>query len=271
MGDYLKGKRALVTGGSTGIGLAVAKRLIAAGAEVVISGRNVEAGAVAEVELRRGGREARFIAFDAGREESVRALIDGTTDTLGGLDILVNNAGPNGRAFGLGLVHELPSDDFDACIKVGLYGPFWCCKYALPVLTKAAESWVVNISAVVALRAAPKMTGYAIAKNGLEALTRQVANDYGGQGVRANAVVLGTMRAGEGDISTLPEGFDAATLDRVTARTTMVGHVGSYADAADAVLFLLSPGARFITGVSLPVDGGGLAKLAYPDYTDVHG
>ena len=270
MGDFLKGKRALVTGGASGIGLAIAERLVAGGASAVISGRNGTAGAAAETVLRRGGGDARFIAFDVTEEASVRTLIEGAVDSLGGLDILVNNAGPNGRAFGLGLVHQLPSEDFDACMKAGLYGPFWCCKYALPALIEAGQSWIVNISAVVALRAAPKMTGYAIAKSGLEALTRQIANDYGARGVRCNAVVLGTMRPGAGDVSTLPDDFDAAALDRVTARTTMVGQVGSYADAADAVLFLLSPGARFITGTSLPVDGGALAKLGYPDYTEGH-
>lgn len=268
MEAFLNGKVALITGGSTGMGFAIAQRIAEAGGKVVIASRNPQTGQAAEQRLRNAGHDAHFIAFDMMDEASVQAMVEAAAARHGRLDILVNNAGPNGSAFGLGLVHELSSEGFDEAMKVGIYGLFWSCKYALPHLVKAGESSVINLSAGVALRAAAKMTGYSLVKAALEALTRQIANDYARQGVRCNSLLLGTMRAEDGDISTLPAEFDSATLDKTTAGTTMVGHVGTYADAANAALFLLSPASRFITGVGLPVDGGALGKMGYPDYTE---
>jgi 3-oxoacyl-[acyl-carrier protein] reductase len=262
----LEGKVAVITGSGAGIGLAIARRFAAEGAKIVLSGRSEKNGLAAEASLRSAGASARYVSLDVSHEESVRHLMDAAASQWGTLDILINNAGPAGEDFGIGAVHELDSEVFDRAMKIGAYGPFWCCKYALPHMIAGGGGAVVNISATAAVRALPRFAGYAIAKSVLEALGRQVANDYASDGVRCNTLLVGTVRPGDGDVSTLPAGFDAEGLDQIIGRTTMLGRVGRYADVAEAALFLASPASQYITGASLPVEGGALAKLQYPDY-----
>jgi NAD(P)-dependent dehydrogenase (short-subunit alcohol dehydrogenase family) len=264
----LAGKVAVITGSGAGIGLAIARRFAAEGASIVLSGRNEARGQAAERALRDAGAAAVYVPLDVSREEQVRRLMERAVGEFGALDILVNNAGPNGDDFGIGALHVLSTETFDRTMKIGAYGPFWCCKYALPKMMAGGGGAIVNISAIAAVRALPRFAGYALSKSVLEALSRQVANDYASAGVRCNTLLVGTVRPEEGDVSTLPPGFDAATLDNAIARTTMLGKVGRYADVAEAALFLASPLSRYITGASLPVEGGALGKMQYPDYVE---
>lgn len=264
----LRGRVAIVTGGSSGIGFAVAARLVAQGVAVMISGRDPATGASAEQALTRAGGEAEFFAADIASKSAVTAMVARAADRFGAPTILVNNAGPSGESFGLGAVHELPSAAFADAMNIGAMGALFCCQSVLPHMIAQARGAIVNISAIAASRAIPLMGAYAMSKAALEALGRQVANDYAQHGIRCNNLVVGTVRPEAGDVSTLPADFDHHALDQVIATTTMVGRVGYYAEAADAALFLLSHHSRFITGASIPVDGGALGKLAYPDYTD---
>jgi NAD(P)-dependent dehydrogenase (short-subunit alcohol dehydrogenase family) len=267
MSESLQGKVALITGSASGIGLAIALRLAGAGAAIALTSRDATRGQQAERRLRDSGANACFIPADVSREEQVRMLIEATVAKLGGLDILVNNAGPSGEAFGLSAVHTLPTATFVNTMEVGLYAPFWACKFALPHMMSAGGGVVLNISATAAARAIPKMGAYAMAKAALEALSRQVANDYASYGVRCNTLVVGTVRPDGDDVSTLPPGFDHAALDEEIAQSTMLGHVGAYADVASAALFLVSQESKYITGASIPVEGGALSKIRYPDYS----
>jgi NAD(P)-dependent dehydrogenase (short-subunit alcohol dehydrogenase family) len=264
----LEGKVAIITGSGAGIGLAIAKRLAAAGAKIVLSGRHVERGEAAQRLLRAASAEAVFVPADVSSEDEVRRLMETAISAFHSIAILINNAGPNGKNFGIGPLHELDSGVFDRAMKIGAYGPFWCCKYALPHMIAGGGGAIINISAVAAVRALPQFGGYAMSKSTLEALGRQVANDYAAAGIRCNTLMVGTVRPAVDDVSTLPEGFDIASLDQRIGRTTMLGTVGLYADVADAVLFLVSPQSRYITGASIPVEGGALGKLQYPDYRD---
>jgi len=270
-GDGLQSRVAIVTGGSSGIGLAIAMRLVAAGATVMISGRNVKTGAAARQALTRSGGKAEFHAVDVTSEVAVAELVAQTATRFGAPTMLVNNAGPSGEAFGLGAVHELPASAFADAMNIGAMGALFCCKAVLPHMMAQGGGAIVNISAIAAARAIPLMGAYAMCKAALEALGRQVANDYARHGVRCNNLVVGTVRPEPGDVSTLPDDFDHGPLDRAIAATTMAGRVGSYAEAAEAALFLLSDRSRFITGANIPVDGGALCKLAYPDYSDAMG
>ncbi|MDB6063590.1 MAG: hypothetical protein JWM78_3693 [Verrucomicrobiaceae bacterium] len=261
----LAGKVALITGGASGIGFAIAQRFAAAGCKLVVSSRNTEHGINAENALRQSGADVLFAQADIAREDDVRHLIDVTLARFGRLDILINNAGPSGSAFGLGPIHELATDVFEQTMRVGVYGPLWCCKYALPYL-RMQRGVIVNISALTAIRALPLMGAYAMAKAALEALTRQVANDYADDGIRCNSLMVGTVRPEANDISTLPASFDHAALDVAIAKATMLNRVGSYANVAEAALFLASHASQYITGASIPVEGGALAKIQYPDY-----
>lgn len=266
--DSLQGRVAIVTGGSSGIGLAIATRLVASGAAVMISGRNASTGLAAQQELTRSGGKAEFFVTDVTREQAVTELVAQTVTRFGPPTILVNNAGPSGDTFGLGSVHELPASAFSDAMNVGAMGALLCCRAVLPHMMASGGGAIVNISAIAAARAIPLMGAYAMSKAALEALGRQVANDYARHGVRCNNLVVGTVRPQPGDVSTLPDNFDHKSLDRAIAATTMAGRVGNYAEAAEAALFLLSDRSSFITGASIPVDGGAIGKLAYPDYTD---
>lgn len=264
----LQGRVAIITGGSSGIGFAIAARLVAQGVAVMISGRNAETGATAQKVLTQAGGKAEFFLADVSNEAAVAAMVAQTIDQFGAPTILVNNAGPSGDAFGLGAVHELPSGAFADAMNIGAMGALYCCQSVLPHMIAQGRGAIVNISAIAASRAIPLMGAYAMSKAALEALGRQVANDYARHGIRCNNLVVGTVRPVTGDVSTLPDGFDHQSLDQIIATTTMAGRVGNYAEAADAALFLLSDSSRFITGANIPVDGGALSKLAYPDYSD---
>jgi NAD(P)-dependent dehydrogenase (short-subunit alcohol dehydrogenase family) len=266
--QLLEGKVAVITGAGAGIGLAIARRFAAEGASIVLSGRNEARGRAAEHALRDGNTRAVYVPLDVSREEEVQRVMERAVAEFGALDILINNAGPNGDDFGIGAVHDLPTETFDRTMKVGAYGPFWCCKYALPKMIAVGGGTMVHISAVAAVRALPRFAGYALAKSVLEALSRQVANDYASSGIRSNTLLVGTVRPDEYDISTLPPDFDSDTLDQAIGRTTMLGRVGRYTDVAEATLFLASSLSQYITGASLPVDGGALGKMQYPDYVD---
>lgn len=265
----LSGQTALITGSGSGIGFAIARRFAEAGASVMLSGRNRDTGRAAEQALRGAGVAAKYVAVDVAKEEDVRALVEATVSEFGDLSILVNNAGPAAEAFGFGPLHSLPSDIFEQTMRIGLFGAFWCSKYAIPHMIEGGRGVILNISAMPATRALPNMGAYAMAKAGMEALGRQLANDYATHGIRANNIVVGTVRPGEDDVSTLPADFDHDALDRAVGRTTMIGAVGQYADVAATALFLASPEARYITGANIPVEGGALSKVQYPDYTEI--
>lgn len=270
-GAGLSGRVALVTGGSAGIGLAIARRLAAAGAAVMIAGRDAAAGNRAVRALTQLGGAADFFSVDVASEAAVSTLVARTAERFGPPTLLVNNAGPSGAAFGLGALHELPARAFALAMDIGAMGALLCCQAVLPHMIRQRQGTIVNISAIAATRAIPLMGAYAMSKAALEALGRQVANDYAHHNVRCNNLLVGTVRPEADDVSTLPDTFDHGSLDRAIAMTTMVGRVGTYAEAADAALFLLSDHSRFITGASIPVDGGAGGKLAYPDYSAAMG
>jgi NAD(P)-dependent dehydrogenase (short-subunit alcohol dehydrogenase family) len=266
----MAGRSLVITGGASGIGFATARALVRDGFRVVITSRDDARGAAAATALRQVGPDAdvTFTRCDVAREGDVEMLMAGVAERWGRIDALVNNAGPSGKDFIVGPVHEIPSDAFDRAMRIGSYGPFWCCKYALPHMLAAGGGGIVNISAITAARAVRNLGGYALAKAMLDTLTRQIAEDYGSSNIRCNTLMVGTIRPGEGDVSTLPADFDTGAIDAAVARTTMLGRLGRYSDIAGAVRFLLSPAAAFITGSSISIDGGAGAKLLYPDYAD---
>lgn len=267
MSQILSGEIAIVTGGSSGIGFAIARGLGAAGASVVLAGRNEARGRDAVEALRLEGTSPAFVSTDVSAEGDVEALVAETCRRFGPPSLLVNNAGPAAEDFGFGPIDKLSGATLMRTIEIGMLGAFLCCRYALPHMMTARRGAILNISAIAATRALPYMGAYAMAKAGVEALGRQVANDYAPYGIRSNNLVVGTVRPVAGDISTLPAAFDHATIDRAIGPTTMLGRVGTYAEAAAAAIFLLSPESRYITGANVPVEGGALSKLQYPDYT----
>jgi len=233
----LGGKTALVTGGSRGIGRAIAAELAHAGASVVVGYRSgaEEAEAVA---AEIGGRAVEADVSDA---DEARRLVE----EAGDLDILVNNAGITRD----GLLMRMPDDDWHAVLETNLGGVFHTCRAASRGMLKRRSGSIVNISSVVGVHGNPGQTNYAAAKAGIIGFTKSLARELGNRGVRANVVAPGYISTRLTE--ELPE-----ELKELMLQNTPLGRFGAPEDVAGAVRFLCSDEASFITGEVLLVDGG---------------
>jgi 3-oxoacyl-[acyl-carrier protein] reductase len=233
----LEGRNALVTGGSRGIGRAIALELAHAGASVVVgyrSGKD-EAEAVAE---EAGGRAVQADVSDA--DEAARLVAD-----AGEPDVLVNNAGLTRD----GLLPRMPDEDWRDVIETNLSSVFYTCRAAVRPMMKRRAGTIVNISSVVGLHGNPGQTNYAASKAGIIGLTKALARELGGRGVRANVIAPGYITSRLTD--EISEEMRALML-----QNTPLGRLGDPEDVAGAVRFLCSEAAKFITGEVLLVDGG---------------
>ena len=233
----LEGKTALVTGGSRGIGRAIALELGRAGANVVVGYRTgrEEAEAVAS---EIGGRA---VEADVGDPESARALVEGAGD----LDILVNNAGLTRD----GLLARMSDEDWRTVIDTNLSSVFYTCRAAARPMMKRRGGAIVNVSSIVGVHGNFGQTNYAASKAGIIGFTKSLARELGSRSVRANVVAPGYVKTQLTDV--LP---DEATALMLT--NTPLGRLGDPEDVAGAVRFLCSDAAAFVTGAVLHVDGG---------------
>ena len=233
-------QRALVTGGTSGIGRAVAIKLAEAGAEVIVAGRNAQRGADTVAAIEAKGGKARFIAADFADLESVARL----AEEAGDVDILVNNAG----IYPFALTHETGVDDFDATFNTNVRAPFFLTAAIAPKMAARGGGSIVNVGTMVAHFGLPGASAYGASKAAIASLTQTWAAEYGPQGVRVNAVSAGTTRtegtAGMGD-----------GLDQL-AQTSPLGRPASPDEIAEAIVFLASPRSSYINGAILPADGG---------------
>jgi 3-oxoacyl-[acyl-carrier protein] reductase len=233
----LEGKTALVTGGSRGIGRAIALELGRAGANVVVGYRTgrEEAEAVAS---EIGGRA---VEADVGDPESAKALVEGAGD----LDVLVNNAGLTRD----GLLARMSDDDWRTVIETNLSSVFYTCRAVTRPMMKKRRGSIVNISSIVGVHGNWGQTNYAASKAGIIGFTKSLARELGSRSVRANVVAPGYVKTQLTDV--LP---DEATALMLT--NTPLGRLGDPEDVAGAVRFLCSDAAAFVTGAVLHVDGG---------------
>ena len=250
----LEGKVALVTGATQAMGEAIAHRLASEAAAVLGVGRGKDRGEAAAARIRADGLRAEFAAADISREDEVERVVAEAVRRFGALDIVVNNAASlDGRE---AAPHLLASETFDAILKVGLYAPFWFAKYAAPVMIGGGQGGqFIAISSYCASRGVSGIPAYTASKGGLEALTRQLAAQYAGHGIRANTLVLGSVE--------VPRNADLhgdEAMAQALRSARMTHRPGRPADVAAAVAFLASDEASFITGATLDVDGGLLAK-----------
>jgi 3alpha(or 20beta)-hydroxysteroid dehydrogenase len=259
----LNGKRALVTGGARGFGAAIAQALTEAGASVMIADILEDLGRETAELVGKTGATAAFTRLDITQEESWRAAVVATVDQLGGYDILVNNAGVEVTS----LMTDLDADELSRMLTVNIVGTALGIKHAFlamrPGGVAGAGGSVINISSVSATIAFPGIGGYSATKAAVDRLTRVSAMEAGklGYGVRVNCIYPGLVPTEMGvklavDLTNvgLFESTDAA-IAAVVAQTPL-GRLGEATEMADAVVFLASDAARFITGVGLPVDGG---------------
>jgi NAD(P)-dependent dehydrogenase (short-subunit alcohol dehydrogenase family) len=248
----LDGKVAVVTGGSRGLGRAIADALSSAGADIAVSARQLETAArVAEVIGRTTGRKALGVSADVTRPDHVGDMITQVMDTFGLIDILVNNAGVNIR----GPIEELTEDDWDTVVDTNLKGPWLCCRAVAPVMK--AQKWgrVINVSSMLGEISLPGRTPYASSKGGLTLLTKTLALEWAKDGINVNALCPGPFAT---EINT-------PLLNDPVARAAMESNVplarwGDPVELGPAAVFLASDASSFMTGATLFVDGGYTAR-----------
>jgi NAD(P)-dependent dehydrogenase (short-subunit alcohol dehydrogenase family) len=229
----LKGKVAIVTGATKDMGEAVAERLAAEGAKVLCCGRDSVRGEQCAARIRENGAEARFARVDVSIEEDVRNAISTAVATFGRLDIVV--------------------------------GPFWFYKYAIPQMQKTGGGNFVNVSSITATKAFRGLCSYSTSKAALDGLSRQVAGDYSDISIRSNCVAVGAICVTE---STLVHKHPVA--GPALRQAQIISRSGTPDDVAAMVAFLASDESSFISGETLPVDGGALVKHFVPDLVAIY-
>jgi NAD(P)-dependent dehydrogenase (short-subunit alcohol dehydrogenase family) len=248
----LQGKIVLVTGGNGGIGRSIAELAVAEGATVMITGRNVPRGEATVAALQQTGGQAGFVAADLSQEEQVRQVVDQTIDTFGALHVVVNNAGAGAQKSGV-QAEDGPGLRWQKLVGANFTSAYLVAAYALPHLRTAGGGAIVNISSTAAIHGNYGI--YGAAKAGVEGLTRSLAVEYAPYGIRVNCVSPGWIKT----TVTFPTGEptpSARTRREEWEKTTsLLGRMGRPDEIAQAVLFLASERASFITGATLVVDG----------------
>ncbi len=251
----LQSKRAMVTGGASGIGRAICELFASEGAHIVI-GDIDEAGAretVARIE-QRGGR-AHCVPTDVSDETAMQNLVHEAASELGGIDIVVNNA----AAFVFGRVEDVSASDWDTVMGVNVVGAANAVRFALPHLKASGSGAVVNMASVSSLVAAPAFVPYNASKGALLQLTRCLAMDLAPDGIRVNCVCPGSIFTPATEKHMAFEGADRDEFLTAAADESLLKRIGTPREVAFAALFLASDEASFITGTHLVVDGGAIA------------
>ena len=247
------GKVALVTGGTSGIGRETAIQFAKAGAKVVLAGRRTEAGEAVVNEITSAGGEAHFVQTDVTKEDQVKSLVEETVQHFGRLDIAFNNAGIEHG----GPVTEFTEEDYRKVFDINVLGVFLSQKYEIPAMLKFGGGVIINTSSTLGHIAMPGAAVYNASKHAVEGITKTTALELAEQGIRVNSVAPGAIATPMIDRVAGEEGTESR---QQLASQYPMGRLGEAKEIAAAVLYLASDVASFTTGISLPVDGGYLAK-----------
>lgn len=250
--NRLNGKTALITGGASGLGLAIAELFAAEGAEVVIAGRRAQKGSEAAREIAgRTERKVEFFRCDITRESEIASLTEQAVAALKRIDVLVNNAGIYIRKN----FEETTEEEWNRLMDTNLKGVFFSCRNVVPHMIRNGKGSIINISSSVGLIGKSDVPVYSASKGGLNLLTRSLALRYGKYNIRCNSICPGTIPT---DLNRefLEQGPDPDARMKSVASQYPLGRLGSPTDVAYAAVFLASDESQWVTGITLPVDGG---------------
>jgi NAD(P)-dependent dehydrogenase (short-subunit alcohol dehydrogenase family) len=250
--DQVTGRAILITGALTGIGRATALAFAREGARIVVSGRHGDKGKALVSELQEIGAEATFIKSDVRHEDEVRALVDETVKRFGHLDVAVNNAGTEGKP---GPLTDQTAESYSATFDTNVLGTLLSMKHELRVMLAQGSGSIVNVSSTYGRAGAPGAALYVASKHAVEGFTKAVALEYAESGVRINVVAPGTTETGMLNRFTGTPENKADLISRVPMK-----RIAQPEEIAEAIVFLGSDKASYLTGASLAVDGGKLAR-----------
>ncbi len=247
----LKGKVAVITGGSSGIGQATALLFAKEGAKIVIAARSAAAAMETVNMIRQQGGEAIFVPTDVSKEEEVRSLVAQAMVKYKRIDILFNNAGIELQKS----VIDTTGEELSKVLDTNLKGVFYGCKYAIPYMVKQGGGSIINTSSAAAVVGNPLLAAYSASKGGIISLTKQTAIDYARKGIRINCICPGAIMTPmlQRFMNKSPEPEETK---RAMAESHPLGRLGKPEEVANAVLFLASDESSFVTGHALAVDGG---------------
>src|SRR5215831_8587297 len=248
--NTFSGKIALVTGGTSGIGKATAVAFARAGAKVVLSGRREKEGAQVVAEIKKLGGEAAFVRADIANDADVKAMVEFVVDKFGKLDIAFNNAGVEWK----GALDQATEAEYRRIFDTNVWGVLNSMRHEIPVMLKNGCGAIVNNSSIAGHVGFPEISIYIASKHAVEGLTKSVALEFAKQNIRINSVAPGPIATEMWDRFAGDKEVSAQVIS-----TVPVARLGASEDIAAAVLYLASDAAKFTTGTSLVVDGGGVA------------
>jgi NAD(P)-dependent dehydrogenase (short-subunit alcohol dehydrogenase family) len=249
MAGLVQGKVALVTGGSSGIGRATSLIFAREGAKVVVADVLVEGGEETVHLIKAAGGDAIFVKTDMSKASEIEAMVQKAISTYGRLDCAHNNAGIEGAT---GKTADYKEEDWDRVMLINLKGVFLCMKYEIPQMLKQGGGAIVNTASDAGLLGVPQMPAYVASKHGVVGLTKTTALEYAKSGIRVNAVCPGVIKT---PMVERISGLRPGRIERMAAAEP-VGRMGKPEEIGEAVVWLCSEAASFVTGLPMPVDGG---------------
>jgi NAD(P)-dependent dehydrogenase (short-subunit alcohol dehydrogenase family) len=249
----LEGKRALVTGATSGIGLEIALKFAREGAAVAVGGRNEDRIGSTCASIESLGGRCVAAAGDVALADDAQRIVDGSAAALGGLDIVVNNAGIDATEWHD--VADWPIEGFDQIMAVNLRGPFLISKFSIPHLLRAGGGSMLHISSVCATTVWAGDSPYDISKAALNMLSDHIAVEYGSRGIVSNTLMPGVVRTAlhEGVMAGMNDG---GAFEKVLLSRHPIGRFGTVEEVAESAAFLCSGTTAFLTGANIPIDGG---------------
>jgi NAD(P)-dependent dehydrogenase (short-subunit alcohol dehydrogenase family) len=253
MAGQLDGKVALVTGGGSGIGRATCLAMAREGAQVMVADIVVEGGHETVSLVKNAGGEATCIRADVSQASEVEAMVKQTIETYGRLDCAFNNAGIEGPVCS---TVEYTEEDFDRVVAIDLTGVWLCMKYEIPAMLQHGGGAIVNTASVAGLVGFQGISAYVASKHGVNGLTKTAALEYAKAGIRVNAVCPGVI-----ETPMVKRAFEKSPgMEEGVAAVEPVGRLGQPQEVAEAVVWLCSDAASFVTGLPMAVDGGLVAQ-----------